>query len=99
MRDMAIMSERATIVSRPARSRVINLGRTRHAVAWRQLDELLVQRVAHFAGTVPCGVRTADGTVISMRLELGHDFDPAAAKAVIAWKFRARWQEYLGGCG
>ena len=54
--------------------------------------------LAHFAGIVPCGIGAADGTVTSMRLELGRDVDPAEVKAVIAREFWARLSNYLGGC-
>ena len=44
-----------------------------------------------FAGIVPCGI--TDGTVTSLRQELGHEFDLAGVKAVLAAEF---WTQFAG---
>jgi lipoyl(octanoyl) transferase len=47
--------------------------------------------LAPFAGIVPCGI--TDGTVTSLRQELGHEFDLAGVKAVLAAEF---WTQFAG---
>ena len=42
----------------------------------------------HFGGIVPCGISAADGTVTSMRAELGRDIRTTEAKTVLASEFR-----------
>ncbi len=49
--------------------------------------------LAPFAGIVPCGI--TDGTVTSLRQELGHDCDPAEVKAVVAAEFWSGWRTFL----
>jgi lipoyl(octanoyl) transferase len=41
--------------------------------------------LAPFSGIVPCGI--TDGTVTSMKTELGHELDPAGVKTVLAAEF------------
>ena len=48
-----------------------------------------------FAGIVPCGI--TDGTVTSLRQELGHAFDPAEVKAVLAAEFWSQFRVFLAG--
>jgi lipoyl(octanoyl) transferase len=52
--------------------------------------------LGHFAGIIPCGIDAAEGTVTSMRVELGHAVGPADVKAVLAREFRAQWVKFLG---
>lgn len=49
--------------------------------------------LTHFTGIVPCGISAADGTVTSMRAELGREIDPAAVKQVLAQEF---WEQLPG---
>ena len=46
-----------------------------------------------FAGIVPCGI--ADGTVTSLRQELGHDFDLVEVKVVLATEFWSLLPRFL----
>jgi lipoyl(octanoyl) transferase len=48
----------------------------------------------HFAGIVPCGIGAADGTVTSLRAELGRPVDAADVKRVLAAEFAAQWSEF-----
>ena len=50
--------------------------------------------LAHFGGIVPCGIPAADGTVTSMRAELGRDVDLAEVKRVLANEFAAGWRDF-----
>ena len=43
----------------------------------------------HFSGIVPCGIAPADGTVTSMRLELGSSVDSSEVKHRLEREFRA----------
>ena len=43
--------------------------------------------LTHFTGIVPCGISAAEGTVTSMRAELGRAIDPAEVKQVLAQEF------------
>jgi lipoyl(octanoyl) transferase len=49
-------------------------------------------QLAHFGGIVPCGIGAADGTVTSMRAELGREVELAEVKRVLAAEFRAQWE-------
>lgn len=49
--------------------------------------------LAPFAGIVPCGI--ADGTVTSLRAELGHEFDLAEVKTLLGAEFRDQWRKFL----
>jgi lipoyl(octanoyl) transferase len=51
--------------------------------------------LSHFAGIVPCGITAAEGTVTSMRAELGHAIDIAAVKSVLAAEFRTQLPTFL----
>lgn len=51
--------------------------------------------LAPFAGIVPCGI--TDGTVTSLRQELGREFDLAEVKAVLAAEFWAQFGTFLTG--
>jgi len=53
--------------------------------------------LAHFGGIVPCGIGAADGTVTSMRAELGRPVDPAEVRKVLAAEFWAEWEQFLRG--
>lgn len=48
--------------------------------------------LAPFAGIVPCGI--TDGSVTSLRQELGHELDPAEVKSILADEFRSEWQKF-----
>jgi lipoyl(octanoyl) transferase len=50
--------------------------------------------LSHFAGIVPCGIGAADGTVTSLRAELGRPVDAADVKRVLAAEFAAQWSEF-----
>jgi lipoyl(octanoyl) transferase len=49
--------------------------------------------LAPFAGIVPCGI--TDGSVTSLRQELGHDVDLAEIKSLLAAEFRKQWRKFL----
>jgi lipoyl(octanoyl) transferase len=51
--------------------------------------------LSHFQGIVPCGIGAADGTVTSMRAELGRIPDPVEVKAVLAAEFWRLLPEFL----
>jgi lipoyl(octanoyl) transferase len=51
----------------------------------------------HFGGIVPCGISAADGTVTSLRAELGRSVDPEKVKAVLASEFRTLLPGFLAG--
>jgi lipoyl(octanoyl) transferase len=51
--------------------------------------------LAPFAGIVPCGI--TDGTVTSLQQELGHSFDPAEVKQVLAAEFWTQLKVFLAG--
>ncbi len=53
--------------------------------------------LAHFDGIVPCGISPAEGTVTSLQAELGHAFDLAEIKALLADEFWSLWPDYLRG--
>lgn len=46
-----------------------------------------------FGGIVPCGI--TDGTVTSMRQELGREIALAEVKSVLAAEFREQWERFL----
>ncbi len=48
--------------------------------------------LAPFAGIVPCGI--TDGTVTSLRQELGREFDLAEVKRVVAAEFWSEWRKF-----
>ena len=49
--------------------------------------------LAPFAGIVPCGI--TDGTVTSLRQELGRALDPAEVQAVVAAEFWSEWRKFV----
>ena len=51
--------------------------------------------LTHFDGIVPCGISPADGTVTSMRRELGRPVDADAVKRVLAREFHAGWRRFV----
>ncbi len=53
--------------------------------------------LAHFGGIVPCGIGAADGSVTSMRAELGRAVDLAEVRQVLAVEFWAEWEKFLRG--
>ncbi len=53
--------------------------------------------LAHFGGIVPCGIAAADGTVTSLRAELGRAVDPDEVKRLLAAEFRAQWAAFAAG--
>jgi lipoyl(octanoyl) transferase len=53
--------------------------------------------LAHFEGIVPCGISAAEGTVTSMRLELGSAVDATEVKRVLAAEFREELARFLAG--
>jgi lipoyl(octanoyl) transferase len=55
--------------------------------------------LSHFGGIVPCGIGAADGTVTSMRAELGQSVGMSEVKAVITQAFRQEWARFAGPAG
>jgi lipoyl(octanoyl) transferase len=53
--------------------------------------------LAHFGGIVPCGIGASEGTVTSIRAELGHAVDLGEVKAVLSRKFREQWPDFVRG--
>lgn len=53
--------------------------------------------LAHFDGIVPCGIGAADGTVTSLRAELGRPVPLAEVRAVLDREFWAAWGTFLRG--
>lgn len=51
--------------------------------------------LGHFAGIVPCGISAADGTVTSLRAELGRPIAGDEVKQVLATEFAARWHDFI----
>jgi lipoyl(octanoyl) transferase len=51
--------------------------------------------LAHFEGIVPCGIPPADGSVTSMRAELGREIDRGEVKRVLAREFWAQLPRLL----
>ena len=51
--------------------------------------------LAHFGGIVPCGIAATDGTVTSLRAELGRDIPLADVKTVLAREFSTLLPEFL----
>lgn len=49
----------------------------------------------HFTGIIPCGISAADGSVTSLRNELGHAVDPAAIMAALVREFERLLREFL----
>jgi len=49
--------------------------------------------LAPFGGIVPCGI--TDGTVTSLRQELGRECDPAEVKSVLAAAFWDEWRKFI----
>ena len=43
--------------------------------------------LTHFSGIIPCGIGAAEGTVTSLRAELGREQNLAEVKAVLAAEF------------
>ncbi len=48
-----------------------------------------------FTGIIPCGISAAEGTVTSMKTELGRDLDLAEVRRVLATEFWRQFQEFL----
>jgi lipoyl(octanoyl) transferase len=53
--------------------------------------------LSHFEGIIPCGIRAEEGTVTSMRAELGSEVPADEVKRVIAVEFRAQLAAFLQG--
>jgi lipoyl(octanoyl) transferase len=53
--------------------------------------------LAHFAGIVPCGIGAADGSVTSLRAELGRPLPLDEVRSVLAREFWAGWEQFLRG--
>jgi lipoyl(octanoyl) transferase len=51
--------------------------------------------LAHFCGIVPCGISAEDGTVTSMRRELGATVNVADVKEALAAEFREQLARFL----
>jgi lipoyl(octanoyl) transferase len=51
--------------------------------------------LSHFEGIVPCGISAAEGTVTSLRAELGHEIDSGEIKRVLAREFWAQLPQLL----
>ncbi len=52
--------------------------------------------LAHFGGIVPCGIASADGTVTSLRAELGREVAIAEVKSAVEQAFRTQWAVFSG---
>jgi lipoyl(octanoyl) transferase len=55
--------------------------------------------LSHFAGIVPCGIPSEDGTVTSIAAELGRAPGAAEVKGVVAAEFWAGWKRFNAGPG
>lgn len=53
--------------------------------------------LAHFGGIVPCGIQAADGTVTSLKAELGRELDLAEVRTVLAAEFWRLLPEFFAG--
>jgi lipoyl(octanoyl) transferase len=51
--------------------------------------------LAHFNGIVPCGIAPADGTVTSMRAELGRPPDVDEVKRALVREFQHEWTQFI----
>lgn len=51
--------------------------------------------LGHFQGIVPCGIGAGDGTVTSLRAELGHGPEPAAVRQALADEFSRQLPELV----
>jgi lipoyl(octanoyl) transferase len=51
--------------------------------------------LAHFGGIVPCGIAPAEGTVTSMRAELGSAPDMNEVKRALIHEFRHEWTQFI----
>lgn len=49
----------------------------------------------HFAGIVPCGIASAEGTVTSLARELASPPGTAEVKTVLTQEFRALWPKFI----
>ncbi len=52
-------------------------------------------QLAHFSGIVPCGISAEDGTVTSLRAELGRAISYAEVQRVLAEQFQSQWREFI----
>lgn len=50
-----------------------------------------------FSGIIPCGITVAEGTVTSMKAELGRELDLAGVRRVLATEFWRQFPEFLSG--
>ncbi len=50
-----------------------------------------------FTGIIPCGITASEGTVTSMKAELGHLLDLAEVRRVLAAEFWRQFPEFLTG--
>jgi lipoyl(octanoyl) transferase len=55
--------------------------------------------LSHFAGIIPCGIASKDGTVTSIQAELGRAPGAAEVKSVLAAEFWAGWERFNGAEG
>jgi len=51
--------------------------------------------LSHFDGIVPCGISAEEGSVTSMRLELGREIDSTEVKTALAAAFWTEWGSFL----
>jgi lipoyl(octanoyl) transferase len=51
--------------------------------------------LAHFGGIVPCGIASAEGTVTSIRAELGGAVAPAEVQRALIAAFQKQWPAFL----
>ena len=51
--------------------------------------------LSHFGGIVPCGISASEGTVTSMRVELGRPIDLTEVKAVLTREFQNAWPDFI----
>ncbi len=55
--------------------------------------------LTHFGGIVPCGIAPTEGTVTSMRAELGHAPPTAEVKRALLREFQHAWTQFIRASG
>lgn len=53
--------------------------------------------LSHFGGIVPCGISATDGSVTSMRAELGRPVDLSEVKSILVREFQNEWSQFARG--
>jgi len=67
----------------------------RRWVAYHGFALNVAPHLEHFAGIVPCGIASTDGTVTSLAAELPTPPSMTEVRAVLAQEFLARWPEFI----